>query len=383
MGLGSGLVNLFKSWGKGIGNAADHVWLGADAQKAIRDEVEKKFKSKIDLAHTAESKRADNIKDLDDKVNQSKKDLVDAQKAWQDIYNTALADAKSQRQSDIASYNQQLKTYNDAITDANASKQSILDQLRNKEVTYDPSRTLFTDVNTGDKYIFNQLTGQYENLTKIYPTLTKKQKRDLRNSVQGYDNRLLDSKSGKLVNAFDDSDINNYAAKSNWFDEYSDRIKAQNTNLRDAENEIKQANDVLSNWKKNNSQPQAWNDSIDLKLFKKDFKSNNGAKPSEYSFNGQNYSKEADLDKAYKKALAREQRLQSRDSGRASRYASKRDAEIAQRIQDAKDMNKAKVALGLGTAGALAGATYAAFSVMIIQILNLFLLQLHLKQLKV
>ena len=111
MGLGKGLVNLFKNWGKGIGNAADHFWLGADAQKAIRDEVEKKFQSKIDLARRVENKRADNIKDLGDKVKQSKKDLTDAQTAWQDNYDNALADAKSQRQTAIDNYNTLLIAY--------------------------------------------------------------------------------------------------------------------------------------------------------------------------------------------------------------------------------------------------------------------------------
>ena len=101
LGIGNGLVNLFKSWGRGIGNAADHVWLREDAQKAIRDEITKKFQPKIELARRAESRRANNIKDLDAKITQSKKDLADAQKAWQDKYNNALAGAKNQRQTDI------------------------------------------------------------------------------------------------------------------------------------------------------------------------------------------------------------------------------------------------------------------------------------------
>lgn len=362
MGLGRGLVSLFKQWGKGIGNAADHVWLGADAQKAIRDEVEKKYKPKIDIAHTAESKRADNIKDLGDKLTQSKKELADAQKAWQDNYDNALADAKNKRQTDIGDYNAQLKTYNDALDNAKASRQSILDQLRNSEVIYDPSRTLFTDVTTGDKYLYDQITGQYRNITKEYQTLSPTKQQRLKKFIQGFDNRLLDSKSNKVINAFDDSNIQKYAGNKQWFDDYSNRIKAQNVAFRDAENQIKQAQGDLSKWKSNNSQPLAWNDNADLTLFKKDFMSNNGAKPTEYSFNGQNYSKESDLDNAYKDALDSEQRMQTLFRGSASRYTSKRDKEIAQRIQDAKDINKAKVALGLGTAGALAGATYAAFS---------------------
>ena len=45
-GLGNGFVSLFKQWGKGIGNAADNFWLGAEAQKAIRDEVTRNFNLK-------------------------------------------------------------------------------------------------------------------------------------------------------------------------------------------------------------------------------------------------------------------------------------------------------------------------------------------------
>ena len=354
LGLGRGLVGLFKQWGKGIGNAADHVWLREDAQKAIRDEITKKYQPKIDRVLKGESRKADNIKDLGNKVNQSKKDLADAQKAWQDKYNNELAAAQNQRQLDFDNYNAQLKTYNDALDNANASRQSILDQLRDNEVIYDPSRTLFTDVSTGDKYIFDQITGQYRNLTKIYPTLTKKQQRDVRNSIQGYDNRLLDSsKSFKLVNAFDNSDINNYG-KSKWFKEYSDRIKAQNTNLRDAENEINRANSDLTNWTVNNSKPKAWG-TRDLNQFKQDFKNNN-VEPTGYSFNGKNYSDESALKDAYQKALDREQNKRNLFKTKASNYASERDAEIAQRIQDAKDINKAKLALA-GTLGA--GALYA------------------------
>lgn len=350
LGIGRGLVNLFKSWGRGIGNAADHVWLGADAQKAIRDEVEKKFKPKIDLAHRAESRRANNIKDLGDKVKQSKKDLTDAQKAWQDKYDNALADAKNQRQADIDAYKTQLQGYQDALANAKAGRQSILDQLYDSEAHYDPSRTMFTDVNTGENYIFDPFNGGYRSLN----SLTKRESKKFRKNYGNFDSRLIDFKTGKVINAFDKSNINNYKGKVPFDSYYSNRISTQNAAIRDAENQIKQAQGNLTNWKANNQQPQAWNDKVDLLSFTKDFKKNN-AKPT-YSFNGQNYSKEADLNKAYKDAIAHEQNRQNLSSNVASGYVSKRDAEIAQRIQDAKDMNKAKAALA-GTLGA--GALYA------------------------
>ena len=351
LGVGRGLVNLFKQWGKGIGNAADHVWLREDAQKAIRDEITKKYQPKIDLARRAENKRAENIKDLGDKITQSKEELANAQKAWQDKYDNALAGAKNQRQADIAAYNAQLKTYSDALADAKAGRQSILDQLRDSEAHYDPSRTMFTDVNTGENYIFDPFNGGYRSLN----SLTKKEKKKFLKNYGNFDTRLFDSKSGNIINAFDKSNINNYKGKVPFASYYSNRISTQNAALRDADNQIKQANSDLTNWK-NQSQPQDWDDIKDLNQFETDFKKINGELPTEYSFNGQNYTSKSGLKRAYQKALASEQNMQNRDSRYASRYASKRDAEIAQRIQDAKDMNKAKLALA-GTLGA--GALYA------------------------
>lgn len=353
MGLGNGLVGLFKQWGKGIGNAADHVWLREEAQKAIRDEIEKKFQPMIERAQRYESKRATNIKDLDAKLNQSKQKLADDKQAWQDKYDNALADAKTKRQADINDYDTKLQGYNDALDNAKAGKQSILDQLYDSEAHYDPSRTMFTDVNTGENYIFDPFKGGYRSLNN----LTKKEGKKFRNNYGNFDTRLFDGKSGKVINVFDESNINTYQGKNNIFDNYySNRISTQNAALRDADNQIKQANSNLTNWTVNNSQPQAWNDNVDLKPFKTDFKKNNGAKPTEYSFNGTKYRSESNLDKAYKEALAHEQSRKDLADKVASGYVSKRDAEIAQRIQDAKDINKAKVALG-GTLGA--GALYA------------------------
>lgn len=72
-GLGNGITKLVQRWGKGISNAADKVWLNADAQEAIRKEVLNKYKPRIDHAQRVESERAKNIKDLEDKLTQSKK----------------------------------------------------------------------------------------------------------------------------------------------------------------------------------------------------------------------------------------------------------------------------------------------------------------------
>jgi len=362
LGIGRGLVGLFKQWGKGIGNAADNFWLGADAQKAIRDEVTKKFQPKIDLAYRAESRRAKNIKDLDDKVTQSKEELANAQKVWQDKYDAELAAAQTQRQTDIADYNKQLQAYSDALAQAKAGRQSIVDQLRDSEAHYDPSRTMFTDVNTGKNYIFDPINGGYRSLD----SLTKKERKRFLKNYGNFDSRLIDfntNPSGRIINAFDKSDMKQYGGKSSFFDSYySNRISTQNAALRDANNQIKLADADLQSWRKQpQSQLKNWGIK-DLRQFEQNFEKNNNVKPTEYSFNGQNYKSKSGLERAYKDAKFREQNRKDLYGKTASGYASKRDAEIAQRIQDAKDINKAKVALGLGTAGALAGATYAAFS---------------------
>lgn len=94
-GLGSGLVDLFKYWGKGIGKAADKLLLSADARKDISDEVIKKFQSRIRHAGIAANGRAANIKELGNKLTESKANWQKAQDKWQQDYDAALATAKA------------------------------------------------------------------------------------------------------------------------------------------------------------------------------------------------------------------------------------------------------------------------------------------------
>lgn len=360
-GLGSGFVNLFKSWGKGIGKAADNFLLKADARKAISDEVINKFQPMIERAQRYESKRAANIKDLGDKLTQSKKDLADAQKAWQDKYDNALADAKNQRQTDIADYDAKLKGYQDALDTAKADRQNIINNLYDQEATYTPTKTIFTDVSSGERYIVNPITGKYENITQIFSSANKKQKQAINQYIKGFDERLLDNSSGtpRVLNAFDEATRNKYKGNSNIYDNYLGRLKSShNGDMRNAYNQIKQANDNLSAWQ-TNKRPADWDDKTDLASFGTDFEKINGAKPTGYSFNGKNYSDETALDAAYQKALNHAQYKRDYFRTKASNYASERDKEIAKRIQDAKDIKKAKLALGALGAGAGAGALYA------------------------
>lgn len=361
-GLSNGLAQLFKQGGKRIGNAIDNFWLDAEARKAIEDEVRKKFQPFIDRANRAESRRAANIKDLDEKLTESKDNWQKAQDQWKQNYDTALADAKSQRQTEISDYDAKLQGYQNALDAAKKGKQGILDQLHDQEAKVDPNKTLFIDVNTGDRYIFNPSTGKYDNLSTIYQSLKPKRQRKLISQIQNYETRLFDPNSGnKIINAFDNYGVSGgYKGKSE-FDNYLQRLEGQNAAaLRDADNQVKQANADLTAWTKN-TRPKDWDDVSDSKQFKKTYEKTNGTLPKEYSFNGQTYKSKTKLDKAYQDALSAEQVRQNLDSKAASRYVSKRDEEIAKRIQDAKDMKKAKLALG---AGAGAGALFAGAAAM-------------------
>ena len=357
-GLASGFVNLFKSWGKGIGKAADNFLLDAEARKAISDEVEKKFQPMIDRFNTAASRRATNITELDKRLAQSKQDLQDAQKAWQDKYNTALADAKNQRQTEISDYDAKLQGYQDALDTARKGRQDIVDKLYQQEATYDPNQTIYTDIITGDKYLKNPITGKYENITTTFKNASKEQQRKIRRYMQGFEERLFDSNSKKVINAFDENISNTYHGQNTIFDNYLDRVEApQYTAFRDADRQITKATNDLSTWN-SKTKPSA----LDEKSFKTDYKKTHGSLPNEYSFNGQTYSKEIDLDNAYKTDLSFEKGMQKRLKDKASDYVSERDKEIAKRIQDAKDIKKAKLALGAVTgAGALAAGAKAIY----------------------
>lgn len=370
-GLSRGLSRLFKQGSKRFGNYIDNFWLDAEARKAIEDEVEKKFKPFIDRANTAASRRATNITELGNKLAESKKALQDAQADWQQKYNAALTGAKNQRQAEIDNYNKQLQGYQNARDAASRDRQSILDQLSDSETIRDPYRTIYTDVNTGDKYIFNRLTNEYENITKIYKNKnsTTKDIQKLAKLTQGFEDRLFDKKSGdKLINVFDETDKNNYGNYS-AFNRYLKMREGQNSALlrdfRDAGNKFNKADTDLTNWKGTNQRPTDWDDtpnSTDLTNFESNFTGKNGKLPKEYSFNGQTYRKEKDLDKAYQDALNAEQTKKDLYSRAASDYVSKRNAEIAKRIQDAKDINKAKLALKAGAgAGALAAGAAALY----------------------
>ena len=358
----SSLVNslgkLFKAGRKRIGNAIDNFWLDPEAKKAIEAEVRSKFQPKIDLVDRVRSRRAANITDLDKKLTESKDNWQKAQNQWKQNYDSALADAKAQRQTDINNYNTELKGYQDAVDTANANKKSIENQLYQQEATVNLNNTIFTDVNTGETYIFDPLSGGYKNLKAYRSGLRNKQdKKAFSARFQNPEYRLFNKDSGKIINVFNSKDARAYGSEP-LFTSYLDRVRGpKDIDLRNADDQINKAQADLSTWQKK-SAPTPWDDSVDSKQFLKDYKKTNGSLPTEYSFNGQTYKNVTDLNQAYKDALDREQHMIKLANTKASKYTSRRDAEIAKRIQDAKDIKKAKLALGAGALAAGAAAMY-------------------------
>ena len=363
-GLSNGLAQLFKQGGKRFGNYIDNFLLDKEARKAISDEVEKKFQPMIDRVSAGEKRKATNITELGNKLAESKKALQDAQADWQQKYNAALAGAKNQRQTEIDNYAKELQRYQGVLDAAKKGKQDIVDKLYQQEATYNPYQTIYTDITTGDKYLKHPITGEYKNITTIFKNAPREQQRKISQYMQGFEERLFDSNSKKVINAFDKNISSKYHGQNTIFDNYLDRVEApQYTAFKDAESQIKQAGGDLSAWKR--TKPKDWDDtsnSNDLTKFETNFKANNGDLPTTYRFNGHDYADATELDKAYQKALAREQNKQNLYHKKSSDYASKRDKEIATRIQDAKDINKAKLALKAGAgAGALAAGAAAMY----------------------
>ena len=308
-GLARGFAQLFKQGSKRFGNAIDNFLLDKEARKAISDEVGKKFQPFIDRVSAGEKRKATNITELDKKLAESKKALQDARADWQQKYNAALADAKNQKQTEISDYDAKLQAYKDALDQANTSKQGILDQLSDQEAKFDQSRTVFIDVNTGKRYIFNPVSGKYDDLGTIYQGLNSKDQLKLVSRLQNYETRLFDPNSGnKVINAFDNYGSNAYKGKSE-FDNYLQRLEGQNAvALRNADNQVNKANADLNSWNSNNTRPKDWDDNVDLQPFNQTYEQTNGKLPNKYTFNGQTYSKEADLDKAYQDALKAKQK---------------------------------------------------------------------------
>ena len=348
MGIVNGLKQIWKATKNNTKNGLDHFWLREEGQKAIRDEVEKKFQPMIDKARGYESKRAANIKELNDKYNASIDELKKKQDTWNTNYNFARDSKKQEMDNALADWNRKSSDNNSKLIQARKDKEDYINNYMS-DLNYD--NTVFIDT-SGNSFIIDPING-----FKQVPV-----NKNWLNKHKSYDTKFIGN-DGKLVNLFDDNSVDSFIKALNPNSHVFNYIISKKNSVRNTK-EYKQLDDTVQNLETENAKYKATSapEQFDESKFEQDYKKTNGKSPTDYIFNGQTYSKEAALDKAYQDALAYEQKKQGFDSKIASNYITKRDAEIAKRIQDAKDINKAKVALGLGTAGALAGATYAAFS---------------------
>lgn len=348
MGIVNGFVNLFKNWGRGIGNAADHVWLGEEGQKAIRDAIEKKYKDSLSRVQTVKDAKAANIKELDAKYKAAIDELQQKQDTWNANYNSARDSKKQEMDRALADWN---KSSSDTKSNLAQARKDRNDYINNymSDLNYD--NTVFIDT-SGRSFIIDPI-----NNFRQVPVDSKWLKKH-----KSYDTKFIGN-DGKLVNLFDDNSVNSFTKALSPNSQVLNYIISKKNSVRNTK-EYKQLDDAVQKLETEDAKYSTANtpEQFDESQFKQGYQKANGNMPNSYEFNGASYNNKTGLDSAHDSAI---QLLKDRSRDLNKRYSvleSKRDEEIAQRIQDAKDMNKAKVALGLGTAGALAGATYAAFS---------------------
>ena len=348
MGIVNGLKQLLKSAKNSTKNSLDHFWLGEEGQKAIRDEVEKKYKDSLSRVQTVKDAKAANIKELDDKYKASIDELQKKQETWNTNYNSARDSKKQEMDKALADWNKNSSDIKSNLTQARKEREDYINNYMS-DLNYD--NTVFIDT-SGKSFIIDPLN----NFTRI--PVDKK----WLNKHKSYDTKFIGN-DGKLINLFDDNSVNSFTQALTPNSQLFNYIISKKNSVRNAK-EYKQLDDAVQNLETEEAKyaTAGTPKTFDEAQFAKDYEKINGSMPTGYEFNGKFYKDQAGLDSSYNSAI---KSLKDRRGDLNKRYSAvenKRDAEIAQRIQDAKDINKAKVALGLGTAGALAGATYAAFS---------------------
>lgn len=348
MGIVNGLKQLLKSAKNSTKNGLDHVWLGEEGQKAIRDEIEKRYKDSLSRVQTVKDAKAANIKELDDKYKASIDELQKKQDVWNTNYNSARDSKKQEMDKALADWNKQGSDIKSNLTQARKEREDYINNYMS-DLNYD--NTVFIDT-SGRSFRIDPMN----NFNRI-PVDSK-----WLNKHKSYDTKFIGN-DGKLVNLFDDNSVDSFTGALAPNSPLFNYIISKKNSLRNAK-EYKQLDDAVQNLETEEAKyaTAGTPKTFDENQFAKDYEKINGGMPTDYEFNGKSYKDQAGLDSSYNSAI---KSLKDRNRDLNKRYSaleSKRDAEIAQSIQDAKDINKAKVALGLGTAGALAGATYAAFS---------------------
>lgn len=348
MGIVNGLKQIWKATKNNTKNGLDHFWLREEGQKAIRDEVEKKYKDSLSRVQTVKDAKAANIKELDDKYKASIDELQKKQDTWNTNYNSARDSKKQEMDKALADWN---RKGNDIKSNLTQAKKDKNDYINNYMSNLDYDNTVFIDT-SGRLFRIDPISN-----FKEIPVDQK-----WLNKHKPYDTQFIGN-DGKLVNLFDDNSVQSFTKALSPNSHVLNYIISKKNSVRNTK-EYKQLDDAVQKLETDDAQYKAASspEQFDESKFKIEYQKTNGSMPNSYEFNGASYTNQTGLDSAHDSAI---QLLKGRSRDLNKRYSaleSKRDAEIAQRIQDAKDINKAKVALGLGTAGALAGATYAAFS---------------------
>lgn len=348
MGIVNGLKQIWKATKNNTKNGLDHFWLGEEGQKAIRDEVEKKYKDSLSRVQTVKDAKAANIKELDDKYKASIDELQKKQDTWNTNYNSARDSKKQEMDKALADWNKKSSDINSNLTQAKKAREDYINNYMS-DLNYD--NTVFIDT-SGRSFRIDPING--------FRRIPVDQK--WLNKHKSYDTKFIGN-DGKLVNLFDDNSVNSFTQALVPNSQVLNYIILKKNSVRNMK-EYKQLDDAVQKLETENAKytQASTPEQFDESKFKGEYKKTNGKMPTSYEFNGASYKDQAGLDSSYNSAI---KSLKDRSRDLNKRYSvleSKRDAEIAQRIQNAKDINKAKVALGLGTAGALAGATYAAFS---------------------
>lgn len=347
MGIVNGLKQIWKATKNNTKNGLDHFWLREEGQKAIRDEVEKKYKDILSRVQTAKDAKAANIKELDDKYKASIDELKKKQDTWNTNYNSARDSKKQEMDKALADWNKNSSDTNSNLIQARKNRE---DYINNYMSDLDYDNTVFIDT-SGRSFRVDPIN----NFNRV-PVDQK-----WLNKHKSYDTKFIGN-DGKLVNLFDDNSVDSFTKALSPNSQVLNYIISKKNFVRNTK-EYKQLDDAVQKLETENAKYTSANtpEQFDESKFRKEYKKTSKM-PDSYEFNGASYNNQTRLDSAYNSAI---QPLKTRSRDLNKRYStleSIRDKEIAQRIQNAKDINKAKVALGLGTAGALAGATYAAFS---------------------
>ena len=348
MGIVNGLKQIWKVAKNNTKNGLDHFWLGEEGQKAIRDEVEKKYKDSLSRVQTVKDAKAANIKELDDKYKASIDELQKKQDTWNTNYNSARDSKKQEMDKALADWNNKSSDIKSNLAQAKKEREDYINNYMS-DLNYD--NTVFIDT-SGRSFRIDPIN----NFNRVLVD------QKWLNKHKSYDTKFIGN-DGKLVNLFDDNSVDSFTKALNPNSQVLNFIISKKNSVRNTK-EYKQLDDAVQNLEAENAKytTASTPEQFDESKFKNGYQKTNGNMPDSYEFNGASYNNKTGLDSAHDSAI---QLLKNRSRDLNKRYSaleSKRDAEIAQRIQDVKDINKAKVALGLGTAGALAGATYAAFS---------------------